>query len=126
MMLCEVRERLGNSLKNVRRSGFQLHRHAFNFLHDFPPRGVPSQLEICIFQRTPKASHSVAVLADVAALGFIKNVAYVFASIAKMFELRDEVLDRLLEENIVFPECVICINQERVSRHPAISPILSL
>jgi hypothetical protein len=66
------------------------------------------------------------VLADIAALGFIENVAYVFARVAKMFELRNKVLDRLLEENIVFPERVVRVDQERISRHPAISPILSL
>jgi hypothetical protein len=64
------------------------------------------------------------VLADIAPLGFIEDVAYVLARVTKVFELRDEVLDRLLEENVVFPKCVVRVNQERVSRHPAISPIL--
>jgi hypothetical protein len=64
------------------------------------------------------------VLANIAALSFIEDVANVFPRVAKMFELSDEVLDRFLEENVVFPERVVCIDEERVSRHPASSPVL--
>src|SRR3984957_18861622 len=125
MMLREVRKGLRNAIEDVRRSGFQFYRHPFDLLHDFAPRRIPGQLQVCIFERTPKAAHSITVLADVAALGFIEDVAYVFARIAKMFELGNEVLDGLLEKNVVFPERVVRINQKRVSRHPAVSPILS-
>src|ERR1700746_3827350 len=124
-MLCEVGKSLRNTLKDVWRSRFKFHSHALDLLHDFAPSRVPGQLQIRVFQRTPEAAHSVAVLADVAAFSFIEDVANVFPRIAKMFELRDEMLDRLLEKNIVFPECVVRVNQDRVSGHPAISPVLS-
>jgi hypothetical protein len=38
-------------------------------------------------------------------------VADVFAGVAKMLELRNEMLDGFLEEYIVFPERVISVNQ---------------
>src|ERR1700746_4197067 len=124
-MLCEVGKSLRNTLKDVWRSRFKFHSHALDLLHDFAPSRVPGQLQIRVFQRTPEAAHSVAVLADVAAFSFIEDVANVFPRITKMFELGDEMLDRLLEKNIVFPECVVRVNQDRVSCHPAISPVLS-
>src|SRR5579862_1786258 len=125
-MFGKVGERLRNTLEDVRRSGLQFHRHPFDLLYDFAPSGIPSQLQICIFKRTPEAAHSVTMLADIAAFSLIEDVANVFARIAKMFELGDEVLDGLLKENIVFPERVIRVNQQRVSCHPAVSPILLL
>ena len=124
-MFGKVGESFRNAIEDVRRSGLQFYRHPFDLLHDFAPCRIPGQLQVCVFERTPKAAHSVTVLADIAALGFIEDVAYVFARIAKMFELGNEVLDGLLEKNIVFPERVVRVNQERVSRHPAVSPIPS-
>src|ERR1700720_740106 len=98
----------------MRRRGLKLDRHAFDFLHNLTTRRVPSQFKIRIFQRTPEAADTVAVLTNVAALSLIKNVADVFARVAKVFELSNEVLDRLLKKNIIFPQCVVGIDQERV------------
>src|ERR1700719_14968 len=109
----------------MRRRGLKLDRHAFDFLHDLTTRRIPGQLQICVFQRTPETADSVAVLTNIAAFSLVENVADVFARVAKVFELSNEVLDRLLKKNIIFPEGVVRVDQERVSRHPASSPILT-
>ena len=78
---------------------------------------VPGELHVGFFERPAEAAHSVAVLADIAALGFVQDVAGVFALIAEGLEQRQKFLDGLLEENIVFPERVVGIDQDGFSRH---------
>ena len=78
---------------------------------------MPGKLHVGFLERPAEAAHAVAVLADVAALGFVQDVAGVFALIAEGFEQRQEFLDGLLEENIVFPERVVGIDQNGFSRH---------
>ena len=78
---------------------------------------VPGELHVGFFERAAEAAHAVAVLADVAALGFVEDVAGVFARIAEGLEQREKFLDGLLEENIVFPERVVGIDQNCFSRH---------
>ena len=88
---------------------------------------LPASFRYVSSSERAETSHAIAVLADIAALGFIQDVADVFARVAEMFELGDEMLDGLLEENIVFPERVVGVDQDGVSRRAeAISPILPL
>src|SRR5207245_9081287 len=46
-----------------------------------------------------------------------KDMAKVGAGIAIRFDNADESLDQLLEENVVFPERVVRINQQCMSSH---------
>jgi len=52
---------------------------------------MPRKFHIGFFERPAKAAHAVAVLADVAALGFVQNVAGVFARITEGFQQRLEI-----------------------------------
>src|ERR1700674_2315732 len=61
------------------------------------------------------------MLADVAALGLIQDVADVLAGVAQMLEPGNKMVDGLLEEDVVFPERVIRINEERVACHSKFS-----
>jgi hypothetical protein len=56
-------------------------------------------------------------LADIFALGLVENVAHVRAGVAARFHKADEILDELLEEYVVFPECVVGVDQECVASH---------
>ena len=58
-----------------------------------------------------KAANTVAVLADIAALGLVENVADVLGRVTQMLELGNKMSDRLLKEDIVFPERIVRINQ---------------
>jgi hypothetical protein len=51
------------------------------------------------------------VLANIALFGFVEDVADIFAGIPEMFELGNEMIDGLLEENIIFPKGVVCIDE---------------
>src|SRR5271163_1162817 len=124
VMLREIGKRFGHAIKNVRWRGFEFDGHPLDFLNHFPARGVSRELQIRIFERAAKTSHAIAVLPDVSPLSFVQNMANVFAGVAEVFELADEVLNRLLEENIIFPERVIGVDQQRVSGHSTSSPNL--
>ena len=73
-------------------------------------RHLVRKLYVSLFERAPKAAHSISVLADILALRFIQDVANVSAGIAVRFDDADEILDQLLEKYVVFPERVIRVN----------------
>ena len=78
---------------------------------------VPGEFHVGFLERAAEAAHAVAVLADIAALGFVQDVAGVFAGIAEGFEQGEKFLDGLLEVNIVFPERIVGIDQNGFSGH---------
>ena len=78
---------------------------------------VPRELHVRFFERPAEAADAVAVLPDVAALGFVQDVAGIFARIAEGFEQGEKFLDGLLEVNIVLPERVVGIDQNGFSGH---------
>ena len=77
----------------------------------------PASLRYVSSRERAKAAHAVSVLSDVAALGFVQDVANVLAGVAQVFELGDEILDGLLEEDIIFPERVIGVDEKGVACH---------
>ena len=117
MVLCKVGQSLGHALHDMRRRSFQFQGDAFNFLHQLAARHISGKFQIRVFQGAAKTAHSIAVLPDIAAFRFIENVTDVFGGVAEVFELRDKVRDRLLEENIVFPESVVRVYEQSVARH---------
>src|SRR5262249_567821 len=83
----------------------------------FPLGHLVRQFQVRFFQRTPETPHPVAVLADILALGFIQNVPDVSAAVSAGFHQGDEILDQLLEENIVLPQRIVCVDQQGVTSH---------
>src|SRR6202040_2470974 len=75
------------------------------------------QLYIRLFQRAAETAHAVAVLAYILAFRFVQDVPDVRAAVAAGRHKSDEILDELFEENIVFPQRVVCINQQCVAFH---------
>ena len=85
-MFRQICERFGNAFHNMRRRAFQFRDDAAHFLHDFALRHVSGKLHVGFFERTMKAAHTVAMLAYVAALCLIQNVADVLGRVAQMLE----------------------------------------
>src|ERR1700730_4956727 len=125
MVLREVGESFGNAFENKRRRGFELTRGSFDIVDDFAARHAARELYIGILKRTAEAAHTVPVLSNIAALGLVQDVADVFSRVAQMLELGNEMADRLLEVDVVFPKRVIGIDQYCMSRH-ASSPAANL
>src|SRR6201993_1483142 len=113
----KVGERLGNAIEDLRRSAFQVHNTIVNFRQYLAPRHLVSQLHVGFFKRPAEASHAVAVLADVFALGFVQDMQDCGPAITAGLDETDEILDQVLEENIVFPEGVVGVNQKRFAFH---------
>src|ERR1700682_2404919 len=57
------------------------------------------------------------MLPDVAPLGFVQDSPDIVARVTGRFDQADEIVDQLLEEDIVFPQRVIRIDQNRVPFH---------
>ncbi len=85
--LGEICQRFRHSFENLRRRVFEFGGHLLDFLHHFAARHVSSELQIGFFERTAEAAHAIAVLADVAPLGFVENVPDVVGRVAEIFEL---------------------------------------
>src|SRR5690348_2009072 len=115
--LGKIRKRFGHAVHDVRRSVFEFGDDPLDFLQDFATRAVAGELCVCVFERTMEAADTVSVLADVATFGFVEDVANVFARVAEVFELINEMLDRLLEEDVVFPERVVCVDKQSLTWH---------
>jgi hypothetical protein len=57
------------------------------------------------------------VLADIEALGFIQNAPRIFTGVPERLYQRNEFLDGLLEENIIFPERIVGIDEQGQAGH---------
>src|ERR1700728_613477 len=121
MMLGQVSESFWRAFEYVRRCGFQFRCHSLDLFNKLALRRVTGKFQVSLFQRASEAAHAVTVLADIAALGLVQDVADIFARITKMFELGNEVVDGLLKENIVFPEGVVRVDQYCVPGHARFS-----
>src|SRR5207302_9488549 len=84
-------------------------------------RQLVRELDVGLFQRASKATHSITELADIFAFRFIQDVANVRARIPVGLDDADEILDQLLEEYVVFPERVVRINQQCLASHREVS-----
>ena len=83
----------------------------------FALRLVLGELEVRFFERTAEAANAVAVLANIFALGFVEDVADVGARVAARFDEGDEIFDQIFEEDVVFPERVVGVDEKGVSAH---------
>ncbi len=75
------------------------------------------ELYVSFFERTAEAADAIAVLANIFALGFVEDVADVGACVAAGFDEGDEIFDQLFEEDVVFPEGVVGVDEKGVSAH---------
>src|SRR5579862_5371033 len=87
----------------------RLHRGAFG--------AMTGELHIGFFKGTAEAADSVSMLTDIASLGFVEDVASVFALVSEGLKQREKFLDGALEVDVVFPQCVIGINQDCFTWH---------
>jgi hypothetical protein len=78
---------------------------------------VPREPHVRFLEGPAEAAHTIAMLPDVAALGFVQDVAGIFSRIAEGFEQGQKFLDGLLEVNVVLPERVVGIDQNGFSGH---------
>ena len=83
-----------------------------NLRQSLPLGLMLGQLHVRFFQRASEAAHTIAILANILALGFVKNVTDVLPCVADRLHQRNEILDQLLEENIVFPERVVGVDEK--------------
>src|SRR2546421_5943612 len=117
MTFGEVGERFGNAVEDLRWRAFEVDNAIVNFGERFALGQVLGELHVSLFERTAEAADAVAVLADIFAFGFVEDVANVSAGETAGFDESDEVLDEILEENIVFPERVVGVDEESVASH---------
>ncbi len=75
------------------------------------------QLQIGLFKGAAKAAHAIAVLADILAFRFVQDVPDVGARVAVRLDDADEVFNQLFVEDVVFPECIVCVDQQCISSH---------
>ena len=107
----KIREGFRHAIQNFRRRPLQVDDAAMNQRQRLAFGHLVRKFYVRLFERTPKAAHSIAVLPDILALRFIQDVANVSAGIAVRLDDADEILDQLLEEDVVFPERVVRVNQ---------------
>jgi len=109
--LGEIGERFGDAVKNFWRSTFELDDAVVDLRECFAADHLVSEFEVSFFERAAEAADAVAVLADIFALGLVEDMADVCARVAAGFNEGDEIFDQLLEENVVFPERVVGVDE---------------
>ncbi len=117
MAFGEVGERFRNTVEDFWRRALEVDDAVVNFGKRFAFGEMLGELHVGFFERTAEAANAVAVLADIFAFGFVEDVADVGAGETARFDESDEVLDEVLEENIVFPERVVGVDEESVASH---------
>jgi hypothetical protein len=115
--LGEIGERFGNAIENLGWSAFEFDNAVVNFGEGFAGGRLVGEFQIGFFKGFAEAADSVAVLANVLALGFVENVADVGARVAARLDEGDEVFDELFEEDIVLPERVVGVDHQGVASH---------
>src|ERR1700733_342777 len=115
--LGEIGERFGNAIENFRRRAFEFDDAIVNLRERFALRLVFGELHVGLFERAAEAADAVAVLANVFALGFVEDVADVGARVAAGLDEGDEIFDQFFEEDVVFPEGVVGVDEKGVSAH---------
>src|SRR5258708_3914463 len=117
MTFGEVGERFGNTVENFGWRALEVDNAIVNFGERFALGQMLGELHVRFFERTAETADAVAVLADIFAFGFVEDVANVGAGETARFDESDEVLDEVLEENIVFPEGVVGVDEESIASH---------
>ena len=99
------------------RRALQLDDAAVNLRENLAAGHLVGQFQVSFFEGAPEAAHAVAVLPNVLAFGFVEDVPNVGPRIAVRLDDADEVFNQLLVEDVVFPECIVCVDQQCVSSH---------
>ena len=117
MAFGEIGERFGNAVEDFGWCALEVDDAIVNFGKRFALGQMLGELHVGFFERTAEAADAVAVLADIFAFGLVEDVADIGAGESAGFDESDEVLDEVLEENIVFPEGVVGVDEESVASH---------
>jgi hypothetical protein len=115
--LGEIGERFRNSIENFWRGALEVYDAVVNFGQRFPLGLMLGELHVGFFKGAPEAAHAVAILPDIFALGFVEDVANVGARETAGFDEGDEILDQFFEEDVVFPERIVGVNEKGIASH---------
>src|SRR5258706_13583876 len=122
MSLGEISQRFDYAIQDAGRRALKLTNTKMNSFDGRAFGAMPREFHVRVFQRTAEAAHAVTVLANIAALGFVQDVARVIPRIAEGLQQRQEFFNGLLEEDIIFPKRVVGIDQDRFSWHDSDPP----
>lgn len=117
MAPAQIGEGFRDAIENVRWSALEVHGHFLDFLNNFLAGCAAGELQIGVLQGTAKGANPIAVLENIAALGFIEDVSAVFGRVTEVPEAGEKAADGLLEENIIFPERVVSVDQYGLPSH---------
>jgi hypothetical protein len=115
--LGEIGKRFGDAIEDFWRRALEINDAGVNLSEHLTLRHVFRELQIGFLERSAEAAHTVAVLANVFALRFVQDVADVCAREAAGLDKSDEILDELLKEDIVLPECIVGIDEQGLAAH---------
>src|SRR6202022_786555 len=117
MALGQISERFWDAIKNFWRRALEIDDACVNLRKHFALGQMLRQFQISFLERAAEAAHSVAILANIFALGFVEDVADVRACEPAGLDKSDEIFDELLEEDIVLPERVVGVDEQGVAAH---------
>src|ERR1700675_3830951 len=113
MSLGEIIQRFDDAIQDARRRAFKLANAKMNSPDRRAFSAMPGEFHVGVFQRTAKAAHTITVLANIAALGFVQDVPRIISRIAERLEQRQKFFNGLLEEDIILPKRIVGIDQDR-------------
>src|SRR5579885_1289109 len=117
MPLGEICKRFWSAIQNLRRRALELDHARVNQRQRLSFGQVFRELQVGLFQRPAKTPRAVSILTDVLSFRLVQHMPDVRAREAVRLHQGDEVLDELLEENIVLPERVVRVDEQRVASH---------
>jgi hypothetical protein len=126
--LGQIGQRFRDTIENFWRCAFEFDDALMDQRKRFPLRHLVRKLQVRLFEGAAKAAHAIAVLANILALGLVQNVPNIGAGVAGGLYYANKIFDQLLEENIVFPERVVGVDQQCVASHgdPFVAPLREL
>ncbi len=119
----KVGESFRDAIENLWRSAFEFDDAGVDFREGFAFGHLVGKFQVRFFEGAAEAAHSVAVLTDIFAFGFVEDVANVGAGVAAGFDQSDEIFDELFKEDVIFPEGVVGVDHQGVASHLAVCPI---
>ena len=113
----EIGERFRDPIEDFWWRAFEVHDTVMNFGEGFALGLMLGELHVGFFQGAAEAADAVAILAYVLALGFVEDVANVGSREAARLDESNEIFDQFFEEDVVFPEGIIRINEKGIASH---------
>ena len=68
-----------------------------------------------LHQRVTETVQTVTVAHDAVALDIVQNVAHPLGRVLVMIQKRNKIRDGPLEVNVIFPERIVCVDEQRLS-----------